>query len=99
LPNGTLVYCGHEYTLDNIRFARVVEPGSEALIEREKTVEHLRKQNAPTLPSTIELEKATNPFLRCGQPEIIRNASKHAGRELSDPVSVFAALREWKNSF
>ena len=99
LPNGTLVYCGHEYTLDNIRFARVVEPGNEALIEREKTVEHLRRQNAPTLPSTIELEKATNPFLRCGQPEIIRNASKHAGRELSDPVSVFAALREWKNSF
>jgi hydroxyacylglutathione hydrolase len=99
LPSATLVYCGHEYTLNNIRFARMVEPGNQALIEREQTVENLRRQNAPTLPSTIALEKTTNPFLRCGQPEIIRNASEHAGRELSDPVSVFAALREWKNNF
>jgi hydroxyacylglutathione hydrolase len=105
LPNETQVYCGHEYTLDNIRFARVVEPGNQALIEREKTVENLRRQNYPTLPSTIALEKATNPFLRCSQPEIIRNASRHPGKaltdstDLTDPVHVFAAIREWKNSF
>jgi hydroxyacylglutathione hydrolase len=105
LPNETQVYCGHEYTLDNIRFARVVEPGNQALIEREKTVENLRRQNCPTLPSTIALEKATNPFLRCSQPEIIRNASRHPGKaladstDLTDPVHVFAAIREWKNSF
>ncbi len=99
LPNETLVYCGHEYTLNNIRFARVVEPGNQALIERETVVENLRKQGLPTLPSTIGLEKATNPFLRCQQPEVIKNASNYAGKPLSDPVSVFAAVRDWKNHF
>lgn len=99
LPNETLVYCGHEYTLNNIRFARVVEPGNQALIERETVVENLRKQGLPTLPSNIGLEKATNPFLRCQQPEVIKNASNHAGKPLSDPVSVFAAIRDWKNHF
>ncbi|MDQ3184889.1 MAG: hydroxyacylglutathione hydrolase [Pseudomonadota bacterium] len=99
LPKKTEVYCGHEYTLNNILFARVVEPGNEVLIERETTVEALRKQNIPTLPSTIGMEKATNPFLRCDQPEIIRNASVYTGKPLSDPVSVFSAIRDWKNHF
>jgi hydroxyacylglutathione hydrolase len=99
LPNETLVYCGHEYTLNNIRFARVVEPGNQALIERQAVVENLRSQGLPTLPSTIALEKATNPFLRCQQPEVIHNASSHAGKQLSDPVDVFATLRDWKNHF
>ena len=94
-----LVYCGHEYTLNNIRFARVVEPGNQALIERQAVVENLRSQGLPTLPSTIALEKATNPFLRCQQPEVIHNASSHAGKQLSDPVSVFATIRDWKNHF
>ena len=88
-----------EYTLNNIRFARTVEPGNQALIKRETVVEALRKQNIPTLPSSIAIERATNPFLRCDQPEIIRNASVYAGKPLSDPVSVFAALRDWKNHF
>ncbi|SCX88566.1 hydroxyacylglutathione hydrolase [Nitrosospira sp. Nsp13] len=99
LPKETGVYCGHEYTLNNIRFARTVEPGNQALIERETVVEALRKQNIPTLPSSIAIERAINPFLRCNQPEIIRNASVYAGKPLSDPVSVFAALRDWKNHF
>lgn len=99
LPNHTQVYCGHEYTLNNIRFARVVEPGNQALIKREEEVEKLRKQGLPTLPSTIAMEKATNPFLRCRQPEVIDSASRHAGKQLSDPVSVFATIRDWKNHF
>ncbi|SOD41979.1 hydroxyacylglutathione hydrolase [Nitrosovibrio sp. Nv4] len=99
LPDKTLVYCGHEYTLNNIRFARMVEPGNQALMERERDVEKLRKQNTPTLPSTIEMEKATNPFLRCDEPEIIRNASRYSGKPLTDRVSVFAAIRDWKNHF
>lgn len=99
LPDETLIYCGHEYTLNNIRFARMVEPCNRALIEREKTVENLRKQNIPSLPSTIKIEKATNPFLRCSQQEVIRSASNYAGKPLSDPVSVFAAIRDWKNNF
>lgn len=99
LPKETEVYCGHEYTLNNIRFARLVEPGNQALIERETAVEALRKQNIPTLPSTVAMEKSTNPFLRCDQPEIIRNASVYAGKPLTDPVSVFAAIRDWKDHF
>lgn len=99
LPPETLVYCGHEYTLNNIRFARAVEPGNKALAERERTVEKLRKQNTPTLPSNIAIEKATNPFLRCDEPEVIQNASNYAGKPLTDRVSVFSALRDWKNHF
>jgi hydroxyacylglutathione hydrolase len=99
LPNQTAVYCGHEYTQANIRFARIVEPGNQALIKREAEVKELRALDIPTLPSTIELEKATNPFLRCSQAEIIQSVSNHAGKPLTDAVSVFAALREWKNHF
>ena len=99
LPDETRVYCGHEYTQNNIRFARMVEPGNEALIKRETEVKKLREQDVPTLPSTIAMEKATNPFLRCGEPEIIQNASNHAGKPLAGPVSVFAALRDWKDHF
>ncbi|MDN5753119.1 MAG: hydroxyacylglutathione hydrolase [Nitrosospira sp.] len=99
LPNETRIYCGHEYTLNNIRFARNVEPGNQALIEREAVVRKLREQNVPTLPSTIAMEKATNPFLRCNEPEIIRSAGSRAGKPLSDPVSVFAAIRDWKDHF
>jgi hydroxyacylglutathione hydrolase len=99
LPNDTQVYCGHEYTLANIRFARVVEPGNQELLEQEKKVEALVKQHIPTLPSTIEREKAINPFLRCDQQEVIQSASAHADKPLTDPVGVFAALREWKNRF
>lgn len=99
LPDETQVYCGHEYTLANIRFAREVEPNNQALIELEITTEKLREQNIPTLPSTLAAEKATNPFLRCDQPEVIQSASNYLGESLSDPVSVFAAIRSWKNDF
>lgn len=99
LPKDTEVYCGHEYTLNNIRFARTVEPGNQELLEREKAVEALAKQHVPTLPSTIGLEKATNPFLRCGEPEVISSASAKMNKPLNDPVSVFAVLRDWKNRF
>ncbi len=99
LPMDTQVYCGHEYTLNNIRFARAVEPGNQALREREATVEDLHRLNMPTLPSTIRMEKAFNPFLRCGESEVIRSASRYAGKPLTDRLDVFAALRDWKNNF
>ena len=99
LPKDTLIYCGHEYTLNNIRFARMVEPGNQALIEREAVAVKLRGRNLPTLPCTIALEKATNPFLRCNEPEVIQNASNYAGTPLTDRISVFAAIRDWKNQF
>ena len=99
LPAATLVYCGHEYTRANIRFAREVEPGNPGLIELAATVEKLHIQNIPTLPSTVAMEKATNPFLRCQQPEIIQAASNYLGKPLPDPVSVFTAVRNWKDDF
>ena len=99
LPDDTLVYCGHEYTLANIGFAKAVEPGNSALLEREASDSLLRRDNLPTLPSTIGREKATNPFLRVKRPAVIESANKYLGKRVSDPAGVFAALRQWKNEF
>jgi hydroxyacylglutathione hydrolase len=99
LPDGTRVYCGHEYTLSNIRFAKAADPGNAALQELEEKARKQRDQNLPTLPSTIGQEKATNPFVRVGEPAVIAAANRYAGKAFNDPVSVLAAIREWKNSF
>jgi hydroxyacylglutathione hydrolase len=99
LPDDTRVYCGHEYTLSNIRFARVAEPDNSRLPELETRMQALRDRDQSTLPSTIGQEKATNPFLRVGEPGIISSASARAEKKLSDPVSVLAAIRDWKNNF
>jgi hydroxyacylglutathione hydrolase len=99
LPGGTRVYCGHEYTLANIRFAEAADPGNAALAARKVRESAKRAEGTPTLPSTIAEELATNPFLRCEDPAIIASAARHAGKPLKDRVEVFAALREWKNSF
>ncbi|MCC6915891.1 hydroxyacylglutathione hydrolase [Nitrosomonas sp.] len=99
LPDKTLVYCTHEYTLDNIRFARAIDPNNPELIRLESNAEEKVARNEPTLPSNLATEKVTNPFLRCDQPAIIQSASAYAKRELTDPVSVFAAIRDWKNHF
>jgi hydroxyacylglutathione hydrolase len=99
LPDDTLVYCGHEYTLANIRFALVVESDSPTLKQREAVEAQKRARGEPTLPSTIGLERKTNPFLRYREPTVVAAASRHAARELSDPVDTFAVIREWKNQF
>jgi hydroxyacylglutathione hydrolase len=99
LPDETLVYCAHEYTLANIDFAKAVEPTNTALLQRETLDREAREQGRPTLPSSMALEKATNPFLRCDRHTVIEAANHYAGHELGDPVSVFAVIREWKNRF
>jgi hydroxyacylglutathione hydrolase len=99
LPDATLVYSGHEYTLANIEFARAVEPGNDELAARARSEAEKRGRGQPTLPSTIGREKKTNPFLRCLQPAVIASASKFLGARADDPVQVFAALRDWKNTF
>jgi hydroxyacylglutathione hydrolase len=99
LAGDTRVYCAHEYTLANIRFARAADADNAALAERERREAERRAAGRPTLPSTIGLELATNPFLRCDDPGVRRAAAERAGRALSDPVEVFATLREWKNRF
>ena len=97
LPDDTKVYCGHEYTLANIGFARNVEPGNDALRRREERDRKLREAGRPTLPSTIGEEKATNPFLRAREPAVVDSVNKYLGLRVSDPVRVFAAIRDWKN--
>lgn len=97
LPDDTLVYCGHEYTLANIEFARKVDPGNTALAAREERVRQMRAAGKPSLPSTLREERATNPFLRCAEPPVIESANKYLGSRIGDPVSVFSAIREWKN--
>jgi hydroxyacylglutathione hydrolase len=99
LPGDTRVYCGHEYTLANIRFALAVEPENQALRAREKREQAKRDRGEPTVPSEIGDELATNPFLRCAEPAVLAAAQAHAGRRLANAVESFAALREWKNSF
>ena len=99
LPGETRVYCAHEYTMSNIRFARAVEPGNASLARRESRDAATRAANRPTVPSTIADELDTNPFLRWSSPEVIASASEHAGRALASPVEVFASVREWKNDF
>jgi hydroxyacylglutathione hydrolase len=99
LPMETQVYCGHEYTLANLRFAEAVEPNNLAIRERIQTVSALCHQSLPTLPSTIGLEKQTNPFLRCSEPDVITMAEKKAGHKLTSPTKVFQTLRNWKDGF
>jgi hydroxyacylglutathione hydrolase len=99
LPAATRVYCAHEYTLSNIRFAQAVEPGNAALTARHARDSAKRAAQQPTVPSTIGEELATNPFLRCDAPEIVAAAQKHAGRALRGPVEVFAQIRAWKDGF
>jgi hydroxyacylglutathione hydrolase len=93
LPEDTRIYCGHEYTKANIRFAKTIEPGNAALNAREAEVDKLLAAHKPTIPSTIGEEKAANPFLRADVPEV----AKALG--LADGLAwkVFAEIRERKN--
>ncbi len=100
LPDETLVYCAHEYTLVNLQFAHRVEPENTRLNVRIQEEKNKRVQGKPTIPSTIGLEKATNPFLRHAEHAIMHRL-KEMGRldvSESDPVASFVALREWKNT-
>ena len=99
LPGGTHVYCGHEYTLANLRFALAVEPENQALWERQAQAQAMRERGLPTLPSTIALEHATNPFLRAGLAHVRAAAAAHAGHAIADDVESFTVLRAWKNAF
>lgn len=99
LPPQTRVYCAHEYTLDNLRFARVVEPGNPDVAARFALEEDKREHGLPTLPSTIALERATNPFLRATQPEVLQALKTHRGVDARTRTASFEALRGWKNEF
>ncbi len=93
LPDETLLYCGHEYTLSNARFALRYDAGNAALQKRAQAVEALRANGEFTIPSTMGLEKATNPFLRATEPAL----AQAVGLAGHPAVEVFAALRDAKN--
>ncbi len=99
LPAATRVYCAHEYTVANLRFAADVEPGNAQIDARRADCEARRRRGEPTLPSTLADELATNPFLRCAEPAVRAAAERlhpGAGRSV---VETFAALRDWKNRY
>ena len=98
LPDATRVCCAHEYTASGLVFARTVEPENQALISHQVQVRHLREQQQPSLPSSIGLEKAINPFLRT-HLDTVAHAVQRFDPAVQDPVGVFAALRTWKNQF
>ncbi len=97
LPPQTLIYCAHEYTLDNIGFAKWVEPDNPALLQRGREAMATRERDEPTVPSTLQLELETNPFLRSGEPAVIAAAERYAGGGLASGVEVFKAIRNWKD--
>jgi len=99
LPAETKVYCAHEYTLSNLLFALEVEPSNPDLASRYEADVRKRKEGLPTLPSTIGLERATNPFLRVQEPEVLRTLKLRRGVEAATRVASFEALRGWKNEF
>jgi hydroxyacylglutathione hydrolase len=99
LPAETRVYCAHEYTVANIRFALAVEPGNIDLQARAAAAEATRRRGEPTVPSTIGLELATNPFMRCDVPAVRDAAARRKKGAETAAVTTFAALREWKNGF
>jgi hydroxyacylglutathione hydrolase len=99
LPESTRVYCAHEYTASNLRFALAVDPDNAAAVDYTRRVTELRARDEATIPTTIGLERQVNPFLRANLPALRAAAERRAGRSLSTPTEVFAVVREWKNEF
>lgn len=99
LPDSTSVYCAHEYTQANLRFARAVEPNNNDIKVRLEVVDDLRAAGRITLPTNIALEKRTNPFLRSTQPDVIAAATQRKGEQVSAGVETFAVIRGWKDQF
>jgi hydroxyacylglutathione hydrolase len=99
LPGTTGVYCAHEYTLSNLRFALAVEPANASLQARQRACAALRERGLPTLPSTLDEELATNPFLRVDDPAVRAAAARRQPGADASAVATFAAIRAWKNDF
>lgn len=99
LPKETQVYCGHEYTEQNLQFGLLVEPENKDIASKLNLVKFLRAEQQCTLPSSIAEELNTNVFLRCDQPAVKASAEAYANQKLDISVDVFRVLRNWKNQF
>jgi hydroxyacylglutathione hydrolase len=98
LPEDTLIYCAHEYTLDNLGFAKWVEPDSGDILAREEADRNLIDNDQATVPSLLSLELSTNPFMRTDLPHVQERVADATGQTLNDSVAVFTAMRTWKDS-
>jgi hydroxyacylglutathione hydrolase len=98
LPLDTLVYCGHEYTLANLNFAKLVEPSNQDINKRLDEVRDLRSKKLVTLPSSIKLELKTNPFMRCNTRSVKNAAEEFFSKQLDNEIAVLGAVREWKDT-
>jgi hydroxyacylglutathione hydrolase len=99
LGDDTQVFCAHEYTLSNLRWAQAVEPDNQDLQQFKAACEQTRQAHKPTVPSTIAIEKACNPFMRARVDSVAQASARWSGQPLQSDVDVFAALRTWKNNF
>jgi hydroxyacylglutathione hydrolase len=99
LPRDTQIYCAHEYTIANLKFAREVEPYNQILEKRLEGARDTRAAGRPTVPSTIAEELETNPFLRCHTSAVIATAEARAGLDLPTAIDVFAVIRGWKDGW
>jgi len=99
LPDETRIYCAHEYTFGNLKFAASVEPGNADVIGALEATRALRERDGITVPSELGRERRFNPFLRCREPAVRSAAEAHARRPLPEPSDVFATVRSWKDGF
>lgn len=98
LPSNTKIYCGHEYTLANLRFAKQVEPANDFIQNKLELTKSLIANHQPSLPSLLCDEVKMNPFLRCDQPSVRKAAEHYSHHKLATPEEVFAVIRSWKNA-
>ena len=98
LPINTKIYCGHEYTLSNLEFAKEAEPFNQDTLSRYNNVLKLREKGTPSIPSLLSTELKTNPFLRCDNKELQENISTKF-KTIKESKEIFKALRLWKDNF
>jgi len=99
LPINTEVYCAHEYTMKNLLFAKSLEPNNQQLLERFTLTQALRKANKPTVPATLEVELATNPFLRCHLPQLQQAIAAKTGHQKLNTLETFTYIRQLKDKY
>ena len=99
LPSNTLVYCGHEYTESNLKFAQAVEPHNEDVLRAINLVSETRSMNRPSLPSLIDTELKINPFMRCRELSVIEAAENYSNKKLKNTAEVLGEIRNWKDNF
>lgn len=99
LPLHTKIYCAHEYTLINLKFAETVEPDNKKIQQRIEQVKQRYQQNLSSVPSTLAEERETNPFLRCDIATVKKAAEQYCNHHLSNSLEVFTQIRRWKDNF